>query len=156
MKKHDFFVVCENINDPGNLGTIIRTAHGCGAAAVFLTKGSADVYNSKVLRSTMGSVFHIPIIIGMEIQDLISIFKENKINIISTYLEGSVDVFDANLKEKCALFIGNEARGASEYVIKNADCLVKIPMPGNAESFNASVAAGIVMYEAVRQRLKNN
>lgn len=152
--RNDFFIICENLNDPGNLGTIIRTADACNAKAVILSTGCVDVYNNKVLRSTMGSIFHLPIIKNVDISELIEELKSLNISITSTCLTGSVDVYDAELNKKCAIFIGNEARGISNNVIENSDCLVKIPMPGKAESFNASVAAGIIMYEAVRQRNK--
>lgn len=148
----DFVAVCEDINDPGNLGTIIRTADACGAKAVILTKGCVDVYNSKVLRSTMGSVFHLPIITDTETNEVLSFLKANDFTTFATFLGNSIEVYNADFNKKTAIFIGNEARGISDEVASKADCLVKIPMLGQAESFNASVAAGIVMYEAVRQK----
>lgn len=152
--KNSFFVILDSIQDPGNLGTIIRTADAAGAAAVILSKGCVDVYNPKVLRSTMGSLFHIPVCYD---QDIVKVMKEMKsigIRLCAAHLEGSIDYFDLGLKEKVALIIGNEANGISEGVKNEADTLVKIPMPGRAESLNASVAAGLLIYEVARNRLK--
>lgn len=150
--KSGFYLIAEELNDPGNLGTIIRTADACGVSGVFLTKGSVDLYNNKVLRSTMGSVFHVPVIQNVDAKQIITKMKSINIKVFAAHLKGNMYHFDLDLKQPCGLIIGNEARGISEEVSQMCDCRVKIPMPGNAESLNASVAAGVLMYEVVRQR----
>lgn len=148
-----FFVIVEELNDPGNLGTIIRTADSSGVDCVIVSKGSADIYNSKVLRSTMGSIFHLPIIYDANIEESIDLLKSHGISVYAAHLEGEKYPYGFDFKKGCCFLIGNEARGLSEKVSKKADEFIKIPIIGKAESLNASIAAGILMYEAVRQRL---
>lgn len=155
VKKPEFIVVGEEIQDPGNLGTIIRTADAGGAGGIILTKGSADIYSPKVLRSTMGSVFNIPVYTGAEISEVIRELKERNIFIIAAHLKGRVTPYSADLKQPAAVLIGNEARGLSKTASEGADLLVKLPILGGAESLNASVACGILIYESVRQRYGN-
>ncbi len=150
--KGGFFVLCEELNDPGNLGTIIRTADAAAADAVVLSKGSVDVYNGKVLRSTMGSVFHIPVITDVNIEEAVETLKKNGIKIYAAHLKGTKTPYEFDLREKTAYLIGNEANGLKEKTASLADSYVKIPMPGKSESLNASVAAALLMYETVRQR----
>lgn len=152
-KNNGLYIIAEELNDPGNLGTIIRTADACGADGVFLSKGSVDLYNSKVLRSTMGSVFHVPVVTDIEIEQCLELFKQNKITLYAAHLKGIKTPYECDLKQSTAFVIGNEARGLSEKTAEMCDRLIKIPMPGKAESLNASVAAAVLMYEAVRQRL---
>lgn len=153
IKKNGFYIIAEEMNDPGNLGTIIRTAHAGGADGIILSKGSVDLYNSKVLRSTMGSVFKVPVVVNADLKEVSDIMKMNGIKIFAAHLKGKKYHFDLNLKNGCAFMLGNEARGLSDYASKLCDELVKIPMPGKAESLNASVAAAVLIYEAVRQRI---
>ncbi len=152
LKKPEFIVVGEEIQDPGNLGTIIRTADAGGAGGVILTKGSADVYSPKVLRSAMGSVFNIPVFTGADIGEVLEQLKERGIFILAAHLKGKTTPYTADLKKPSAILIGNEARGLSKRASEGADLLVKLPVLGGAESLNASVACGILIYEAVRQR----
>lgn len=152
--KNGFYVIVEELNDPGNLGTIIRTADAAGAGGVFITKGSVDLYNPKVLRSTMGSIFHLPVISGVEVGDVISEMHNRHIKVFAAHLKGKTSLYSINLKDSFAFVIGNEARGISAETENLTDKLIKIPMIGKAESLNASVAASVVMYEALRQRLK--
>ncbi len=146
----NFFVMLDSVQDPGNLGTIIRTADAAGVTAVILSKGCVDVYNPKVLRSTMGSVFHVPICYNMDITEAIIEMKSYGIRLCASHLEGSTSYYDLKYKDNIALIIGNEANGISESVKEAADLLVKIPMPGRAESLNASVAASLLIYEVLR------
>ena len=142
------------MNDPGNLGTVIRTADACGADAIFLSKGSVDMYNPKVLRSTMGSMFHVPVFQNVELNEISAKLKKNEIPLYAAHLRGDTYPYGLELAEPCAFIIGNEARGLSDEAADLCDRWVKIPMPGQAESLNASIAAGVLMYEVVRQRLK--
>lgn len=149
----NFLVILESLQDPGNMGTIIRTADAAGATGIIISKGCVDIYNPKVLRSTMGAVFHVPVYLSDNLTDTIHILKKNGIRICATHLKGSKSHYDISLRNNAAIIIGNEANGISEEIASCADVLVKIPMPGRAESLNASVAAGLLMYEVVRQRI---
>lgn len=153
-KEKPFFILAEELNDPGNLGTVIRTADACGADAVFLSKGSVDLYNPKVLRSTMGSMFHVPVFQNVDLNKISKKLKENNIPLYAAHLRGDLYPYSLDLERACAFIIGNEARGLSDDAADLCDRWVKIPMPGQAESLNASIAAGVLMYEVVRQRLK--
>ncbi len=152
-KKNPFFLLAEELNDPGNLGTLIRTADACGADAVFLSKDSVDLYNPKVLRSTMGSLFHVPVFQNVSLTEVSTKLQKNKISLYAAHLKGDCYPYAFDLKKGCAFLIGNEARGLSEQATALCDHWVKIPMPGQAESLNASIAAGVLMYEVVRQRI---
>ena len=150
--KNGFYIIAENINDPGNLGTIIRTADAFNADAVFLSRGSVDMYNSKVLRSTMGSLFHIPVITGVDVEKLAENMKNRGIRLYAAHLKGEKRPQDTDFKGASAFVFGNEARGLSDKAADLCDELIKIPIPGRAESLNLSVAAAVLMYETVRQR----
>lgn len=151
--KAPFFLLAEEMNDPGNLGTVIRTADACGADAVFLSKGSVDLYNPKVLRATMGSLFHVPVFQGEDLAGLSAELHRQQIPLYAAHLEGTGYPYDLDLCAPCAFLIGNEARGLSAEAAGRCDRWVKIPMLGQAESLNASVAAGVLLYEVVRQRI---
>lgn len=152
-KEKPFFVLAEELNDPGNLGTIIRTGDACGVDAIFLSGGSVDVYNPKVLRSTMGSIFHVPIFENVNLEEVATQMRKHNISLYAAHLKGDCLPYDLPLGESSAFLIGNEARGLSEQAANLCSRLVKIPMVGQAESLNASIAAGVLMYEVVRQRL---
>lgn len=147
------FVVIDGVQDPGNVGTIIRTADAFGADAVLLTVGCADLYNSKTLRSTMGSIFHIPVIRDLRIHDLVTYFKEKGVFIAATTLgDHCVNLGEEDFKTPLAIVVGSESKGVSGELADAADVLVKIPMAGLAESLNVAVATGIVLYEALGLR----
>jgi len=153
MPKHwDFIVMVDRIQDPGNLGTIIRTAHASGADALYMSEGTVDPYSPKVLRSTMGSIFHLPVIQCDDMVSYIEKVKSEGFKVYASSLEGSTEYYNLDYNQKTALIIGNEANGASQEILECADSLIKIPMPGGAESLNAAVAGGILMFEIVRQR----
>lgn len=152
-KSNPFFLLAEELNDPGNLGTIIRTADACNVDAVFLSQGSVDLYHPKVLRATMGSIFHIAVFQGIVLSETAEMLRERGIPLYAAHLKGRQYPYSLNLRRACAFLIGNEARGISEEAAAICDSFVKIPMPGEAESLNASIAAGVLMYEVVRQRL---
>ncbi|WP_129595997.1 23S rRNA (guanosine(2251)-2'-O)-methyltransferase RlmB [Anaerophilus nitritogenes] len=146
------FLVLDRIQDPGNLGTMIRTADAAGFDAVVLSKGCVDLYNLKTIRSTMGSIFHMPIIHMEETIGILELLREQNIHIITTSLDTKYYYDEIDYTKKVAIVIGNEGNGVEKEVIDLSDSVVKIPMIGCAESLNASVASSIVMYEAVRQR----
>lgn len=146
-----FYVLCDKLQDPGNLGTIIRTAHAAGVQGIILTKGTVDIYNEKTIRSTMGSIFYIPIHYDDDNLSLVKSLKDEGFNLVVTSLDTNKDFFQEDLLGKVILTVGNEGNGVSEEVFALADTKVKIPMPGNAESLNVAIATSVIMYEKVRQ-----
>ncbi|NTV89170.1 MAG: RNA methyltransferase [Clostridiales bacterium] len=154
QNKNGLYMILDEVRDPGNLGTIIRTADAAGFSGVIVSKGCADIYNPKVLRATMGSIFHIPIYhCGEdELSGALKHLENMGIMLLASHLEGSKSIYDMDLTKGTAIIVGNEASGISETAVKAAAYLVSIPMAGRAESLNAAVAAGIMMFEAVRQR----
>lgn len=150
--QNGFYILVDKIQDPGNMGTIIRSAHASGALGVIITKGTVDVYNQKTLRSTMGSIFHVPIIHDDNLENII-ILKKGGFKIIASMLETDLNFYNTEFGDKIILAVGNEGNGLSEEIKDIADIKVRIPMPGEAESLNASVAASIMMFELVRRKL---
>jgi len=146
-------VIVDGVQDPGNLGTIIRTADAAGADGILLLKGTTDPYNPKCVRSTMGSIFSLPVIRVDNIQENFEILKEHKINIIAASLDGDVPYYRQDFTGNIAIIIGSEAVGISQEVCKYVNQFTSIPMAGKAESLNAAVACGIFLYKAVEQRL---
>lgn len=143
-----FYVLCDAVQDPGNMGTIIRSAHAASALGVIITKGTVDIFNQKTLRATMGSIFHVPIV---EYCDAVKQLKQNEFKLLVSSLDAENDFFDIDLTGRLIISVGNEGNGVSSEVIDLADLLVKIPMPGGAESLNVAVASSIMMFERVRQ-----
>lgn len=154
IQKDGFLVILDTIQDPGNMGTIIRTADASGASGVVLSKGCVDLYNPKVLRSTMGSIFRVPVFFSDDLTETINLIKSKGIEVFAAHLKGSISCFELEKSGDAAFIIGNEANGISDETAALADVLLKIPMPGRAESLNASIAAGLLMYEVVRRRLQ--
>ena len=151
--KENLFIYLDELQDPGNMGTIIRTGDAFNIGGIIITEGCVDPYNPKVVRSTMGSIFRIPIYYAEDgVLDLRKL-KEKGLRIFSTSLEASESLFHTNLKDGGIITIGNESKGVSAEVFTLSDQLIKIPMPGKAESLNAGVAASIIMYETMKQRI---
>jgi RNA methyltransferase, TrmH family len=146
-----FYVLTDKIQDPGNMGTIIRTAHAAGSLGVITTKGTVDVYNEKTLRSTMGSIFKVPILEDNDLS-LVKNLQGKGYKLVVTSLQAKEAIYGKDLTGKVIIAVGNEGNGISEEVLSLADERVKLPMPGDAESLNAAVAVSIVIYEIVRQR----
>ncbi len=138
-------VVLDGVSEPGNLGTVIRTAEAFGFDGIYLMKGCADIYSPKTVRSTMGSVFRMRFRSGCEIGDLEEL-KKNGFTLISTTPEGEISLEQLRVPERCAVIIGNEAHGVSDEALGISDIRVKITMDGLAESLNAAVAAGIALH----------
>lgn len=145
-------LILEDIQDPGNLGTMIRTAEGAGFRGVIMTKGCADIYNPKTVRSTMGSLFRVPFLYEDDISVIIDKLKKNGFRLYAAHLEGSVSYENAFDENEAAIMIGNEANGLSDGLAVKSDIRVIIPMEGRLESLNASVAAALLMYEAKRRK----
>ncbi|MGN1032818.1 MAG: TrmH family RNA methyltransferase [Intestinibacter sp.] len=145
-KDHKFVLILDRIQDPGNMGTIIRTADSAGVDAIVLLKGCVDIYNPKVIRSTMGSIFDMNIIHATQ-DEAVDFLKQNEFNIVSSYLQTDNYYNETNYEGKIALVIGNEANGINDDLISKSDKLIKIPIYGKAESLNAAISAAILMYE---------
>lgn len=148
-----FFVLLENLQDPGNLGTILRTADSAGAGGIIYTKGTVDVYSPKVVRSAMGSLLHVPTCAAESVAQIAPALHAKGVRLLAAHLRGEQYHFNQNMTGPIAIMIGNEGAGLSAEAAAMADALVKIPMVGRAESLNAAMAAGILMYEVVRQRM---
>jgi RNA methyltransferase, TrmH family len=153
FNERSFIIILDSIQDPGNMGTMIRTADASGATGIIYSKGCVDLYNPKVLRGTMGSVFHLPIIYCENLFETIKEIKQNNIKVYAAHLKAESNYFNVDMKNNVAIIIGNEANGISDDISTLSDILVKIPMLGKSESLNASIAASLIMYEVVRQRL---
>ncbi len=151
---HPLVMVLEDLQDPGNAGTILRTGEGAGISGVFLTKTCVDVTNPKVIRSTMGSVYRMPFLYVKDVVSLREKFRERQICSYAAHLQGKNAYDEESYTGGTAFFIGNEGKGLTEQAALTADRLVRIPMCGQVESLNAAMAAGILMYEAARQRRK--
>ena len=151
-KEHPFVMVLEDLQDPGNAGTIFRTGEGAGVDGILLTKTCVDVTNPKVIRSTMGSVYRMPFLYVEDVVSLKESFCEKNIRTYAANLKGKNFYDGEDYRGGTAFLIGNEGNGLSEEAASAADCLIKIPMCGRVESLNAAMAAGILMYEAARQR----
>ena len=144
-------VLLEDVQDPGNVGTIIRTAEGAGAAGVILSSGCADLFAPKTIRSTMGSVFRVPAVFTDDPVQTAERLHRFGSTLYAAHLRGKNFYDEQEYRSPCTLLIGNEARGLSEGLSAAADVLVKIPMEGKLESLNASVAAGILLYTIRRK-----
>ena len=151
-KENPFLVFLEDLQDPGNVGTIIRTAEGAGVDGVIMTKNCVDIYNPKTIRSTMGSIYRVPFFVIEDMDEVLKLFKIHHIKTYAAHLEGRNNYDREDYTKGTAILIGNEGNGLSDELSEKAECLVKIPMCGQLESLNAAMAAGIFMYEAARQR----
>ena len=151
--KQDVIVVLDGIQDPGNLGTILRTIDSVGLDQVIVSKETADSYNPKVVRSTMGAIFRVNIIESDNLLDTLKNMKKHKYKIMATSLETENSIYDVDYIKK-VIVIGNEANGVSQDILNYADEKIKIPMIGKTESLNASVATAVILYEYVRNKIK--
>lgn len=150
----DIIVALDDIQDPGNLGTILRTVDSIGLNQILVSKGTADCYNPKVVRSTMGAIFRVKIIECDNLEKTLQEARNHQYKVIVTSLQTENSVYDIKYDKKVVV-MGNEANGVSAEIQNLADEKIKIPMLGKTESLNASVATGIVLYEYVRQKIKN-
>jgi len=144
-KDSKFVLLVDAVQDPGNLGTIIRTADAAGFSHVVLGQGTVDLYNDKVIRATQGSIFHISIT-QANLSEEIKTLQEKNYTIIASALENATDYRSVEVEGKAALIVGNEGTGIQKEMIQVVDKVVKIPIYGEAESLNVSIAAGILMY----------
>lgn len=145
-------MVLETLQDPGNLGTILRAGEGAGVTGVIMDSSTADIYNSKVTRSTMGSILRVPFVYVDNLGEALSGLKRRGIRLFAAHLDGTNNYEQEDYTGNTGFLIGNEAKGLSEETARMADAYVRIPMMGKVESLNAAVAASVLMFEAARQR----
>lgn len=145
-------VLLEDLQDPGNLGTIFRVGEGAGIQGIIMTRKTVDIFNPKVIRSTMGSIYRVPFFIVEELTDTIDLLVQKKITVYAAHLEDSVDYDVPDYTGPTAFLIGNEGQGLQRETADRASQYIKIPMKGQVELLNAAAAATILMYEAARQR----
>lgn len=152
-KDNPLFLILEDIQDPGNLGTMVRTAEGAGVDGIIMTKGTVDIYNPKTIRSTMGSIYRMPFIYTDELLNIMKEFQQRNVKLYAAHLKGDKFYHQLDFKGGTAFLIGNEGNGLKDETAAAADIYMKIPMEGKVESLNAAVASVILMYEAARQRI---
>ena len=159
VNQHDcrkqFYIIVDRLQDPGNMGTIIRTAEGAGVTDIIVSRDSVDPYSPKVVRSAMGSLFRMKISISDDLVGDIRALREKGVKVCGTHLSG-VEFYDEDFSGDIAFLIGNEGSGLSDEVSAEADTLLRIPMEGQVESLNAAVSAAVVMYEVLRQRRESS
>ena len=145
-------MILETIQDPGNLGTILRAGEAAGVTGVIMDRESADIYNPKVIRSTMGSVYRVPFLYVDELGGTVREFKGDGLRLYAAHLDGKHAYDREDYRGACGFLVGNEAKGLRRETADLADAWVRIPMKGNVESLNAAVASALLMFEAARQR----
>ncbi|MCI8654703.1 MAG: RNA methyltransferase [Clostridia bacterium] len=150
----DIIVVLDNVQDPGNLGTILRTVDSIGLKQLIVSKGTADIYNPKVVRSTMGAIFRVKVLEKENLKEAIEEMRQHQYKLVATSLQTEKEIYDINYDKKI-IVMGNEANGVERVIQDIADERVKIPMLGKTESLNVSIATGIILYEYVRQKISH-
>ena len=151
-KDNPVLVLLEDIQDPGNLGTILRTGEGAGIDGVIMTKDTVDIYNPKTIRATMGSIYRMPFLYVDSLQEVIGKLQEKGISVYAAHLKGNEYYDNFDFKKGTAFLIGNEGNGLKKETGDLADAYLKIPMEGKVESLNAAIATSLLMYETYRQR----
>lgn len=146
------YLYLDNVRDPGNVGTIIRSADALGFDGVMLSEGCSDLYSSKVVRSTMGSIFSVNTVTDCTTDTLINLKNDGFLIAASALSDNCVDLYRAEFGEKLVFILGNEANGISDEILDVSDIAIKIPMYGSAESFNVSIAAALLMGEVARRK----
>lgn len=151
-REKGLYLILEDIQDPGNLGTMLRTGEGAGIHGVIMSKHTVDIFNPKTIRATMGSIYRVPFIYVSDLTESIKQMKERGIQTYAAHLDGKQSYDREDYQEASAFLIGNEGNGLSKEIADMADCYIKIPMMGQVESLNAAIAASLLTYEAARQR----
>lgn len=150
--KMPLLMVLDNLQDPGNLGTIVRTGEGAGVTGIFLGRDCVDLYNPKTIRSTMGSIYRMPCLYVDDVPELLGQMKQEKIRTFAAHLEGKRAYDEEDYTDGCAFLMGNEGNGLRREVAELADTWIRIPMEGEVESLNVAIASTVLMFEAGRQR----
>lgn len=152
LSGNPLLILVENLQDPGNLGTIIRMGEGAGVTGVIMSPNTVDIYNPKTIRSTMGSIFRVPFIYVQDFGEAVSECQKSSVKVYAAHLDGKNTYLGEDYSTPTAFLIGNEGNGLTDDITKQADTLIRIPMEGEVESLNAAIACTILTYEAVRQR----
>lgn len=150
--KTALLMILERIQDPGNLGTILRAGEGAGVTGILMDAQTADIYNPKVIRSTMGSIFRVPFVYVEDLKTALEELKRRNIRLFAAHLDGARDYDREDYTGSTGFLIGNEGNGLTDQTAAMADARIRIPMAGQVESLNAAVAASVLMFEAARQR----
>ena len=151
-KEDGTYLFLEDIQDPGNLGTMLRSGEAAGITAVIASRGTVDLYNPKTIRSTMGSIYRVPFFMADDFKQTICLMKKQGMKLYAAHLKGSRLYDEPDYRQKCGFLIGNEGKGLTEETAELADEYIRIPMEGSVESLNAAIAASVLMYEANRQK----
>lgn len=146
--REPLFLLLEDIQDPGNLGTMLRTGEGAGVDGVIMSRGTVDIYNPKTIRSTMGSLYRVPFVYVEELSEAIDLLQKNDISVYAAHLKGQRFFDEQSYEGGSAFLIGNEGNGLKKETADLADTYLKIPMEGKLESLNAAVAAALLLYQA--------
>lgn len=154
VQQKPLVLLLENIQDPGNLGTMFRSGEGAGVTGIIMDKTTVDIFNPKTVRSTMGGIYRVPFIIVDDIKDGIRLLQDQGIKVYAAHLKGTKCYDEPDYTTGCGFLIGNEGNGLTDETADMADEYIRIPMGGQLESLNAAVAASLLMYEANRQRRK--
>lgn len=149
----DFFLILDTLQDPGNMGTIFRTAEAAGVDGILMNRDCVDVYSPKVVRATMGAMFRMPFMVSDDLPTEIRRMKSKGVQVYAAHLRGTKNHWDFDYRTPTAFMIGNEGNGLQDEIAALADTYLRIPMMGHTESLNAGVAASVLMYEALRQRI---
>ena len=152
VDKNPHLLIVESIQDPGNLGTMLRTGEGAGISGVIMNQSTVDLFNPKTIRSTMGSIYRVPFYVAADLEQTILELKEQGIKVYAAHLKGTLCYDEPDYRGPSAFLIGNEGNGLSDAVAGCADTYIKIPMQGQVESLNAAISAALLMYEKSRQR----
>ena len=147
-------LILESIQDPGNLGTMVRTGEGAGITGLIMNKTTVDLFNPKTIRSTMGSIYRVPFIVTEDLGKTMIDLQADGISLYAAHLKGEHAYDEEDYTKACGFLIGNEGNGLSDNIADLADTYIKIPMEGQVESLNAAISATLLMYEANRQRRK--
>ena len=150
--ENPYLMILDNLQDPGNLGTIVRTAEGAGVTGILLSHDCVDIYNPKTIRSTMGSVYRMPFLYVDDMDQILQTLKQEGIKTYAAHLQGKNCYDEEDYKSGCAFLIGNEGNGLRKEIADQADVWIRIPMHGQVESLNAAIAASVLMFEVCRQR----
>lgn len=145
-------LVLESIQDPGNLGTMVRTGEGAGITGIIMNRETADLFNPKTIRSTMGSIYRVPYYVTDDLPQTIHELKRQQIKVYAAHLKGSMPYDEPSYLQGTAFLIGNEGNGLSDEIANLADTYIRIPMQGAVESLNAAICASLLVYETSRQR----
>ena len=149
-------LILESIQDPGNLGTMLRTGEGAGISGILMNQTTVDLFNPKTIRSTMGSIYRMPFFIEENLGEAVQNLQADGIQVFAAHLEGTKSYDEPDYRTATAFMIGNEGNGLSHEIANLADCYIRIPMEGQVESLNAAISATLLMYECNRQRRSRN